>query len=77
MDRERYGWFPKAEDGIIRSMLAKDSHPYAYVFLLCNEKVRAIIVRGTTKIEKEIEGDGKYNLYQQNDKMGTHKVNRL
>ena len=48
MVHERYAWNPKA-DGIIRNMLAKDSHPRAYVFLSCNEKVIAFVVRGTTR----------------------------
>ena len=65
MNCERYGWCPKAE-GIIRSMLAKDSHPHAYVFSLGNEKVREIVVRRTTEIKKEIESDERYNSYQQN-----------
>ena len=43
VDRERYEWCPKVE-GMIRSMLAKDSHPRGYVFSLCNEKIRAIVV---------------------------------
>jgi hypothetical protein len=52
MNCERYGWCPKAE-GIIRSMLAKDSHPHAYVFSLCNEKIRAIVVEPITAETKE------------------------
>jgi hypothetical protein len=64
MDRERYEWCPKAK-GIIMSMLAKDSHPRAYIFLLCNEKVRPIVVRGTTRTKRD-ENDEKYNLHQQN-----------
>ena len=54
MDHERYEWCPKAEGGIIRSMLAKDSHPRAYVFSLCNEKIRAIVVRNYENRERDI-----------------------
>ena len=61
MDHERYKWCPKEEGGIIMIMLAKDSHPRAYIFSLCNEKVRAIVVRGTTRTKREIS-DEKYNL---------------
>ena len=55
MNSERYEWCPKAEEGIIRSMLAKDSHPHAYVFSLCNEKVRAIVVRNHENREIDIK----------------------
>ena len=49
MDYDRYGWCSKAEEvtsivkgeSIIR-MLSKGLNPYAYVFSLCNEKVRAL-----------------------------------
>ena len=53
-------------------MFAKDLHPRAYVFSLCNEKIRVIIVRGTTRTKREISEE-KYNLYQQNGIKGTHK----
>lgn len=43
------------DKGIIRIMLAKDSHLRVYVFSLCNEKVRAFVVRGTTKTKGEIK----------------------
>ena len=39
----------------------------------CNEKIRAILVRGTTKALKDIKSDKKYNLYQYNGNVGTHK----
>ena len=55
MDRERYEWCPKAEGKIIRIMLAKGSHPRAYVFSLCNEKVRAFVVRGTRKTNERLK----------------------
>ena len=73
MDRERYEWCPKAEEGIIRSMLTKDSHPRAYIFPLCNEKFRAFVVLGTTRTKEKIESDEKYNLHQHNGTLGTHK----
>ena len=44
MISERYEPCPKAKEGIIRSMLTKDSHPRAYVFSSCNQKIRAIVV---------------------------------
>lgn len=52
MDHERFGLFHRAEEGIIRSKLAKDSHPRAHVFSSCNEKIIEIVVRGTTKTKR-------------------------
>ena len=53
-------------------MLAKDSYPRAYVFSSCNEKIKAIVVRGTTIIERD-KGDEKYNMYQHSGIKGTPK----
>lgn len=58
---------------IIRIVLAKGSKPHAYVFSSCNEKVRALVVRGTTRTKEEIKSDEKYNLHQHNGNLGTHK----
>ena len=63
MDLERYDWYPEEEGGIIRIMLSKDLHPRAYIFSLCNEKVRVIVVRGTTRTTGYIS-DEKCNMYQ-------------
>ena len=53
-------------------MLAKDSHPRAYVFSLYNEKIIAIIVCITTRIKRE-KSDEKYNFYQHNGIKETQK----
>lgn len=47
MDHEIYEWFPKAERRIINKYARGDLHPRVYVFSLCNQKVRAIIVQPT------------------------------
>lgn len=31
-----------------KNMLMEDSNPHAYIFLSCNEKIRAIVVQPTT-----------------------------
>ena len=50
---EMNGKFPMV-GVIIINVFAKDLHPRAYVFSLCNEKVRASVVRGTTRTKGEV-----------------------